>query len=84
MISHTVLWRMRYGVSFVSSNSNVHSATVTTVMYAISYYIGLDYKGTWMCVYYFVLSGPDFLSTYYRKKIDVYAYINAYVSKSFS
>ena len=38
--------RARCGVSFVGQNSDIYSASVTEVVYAVSCYIGLRYNGT--------------------------------------
>ena len=40
----------RYGVSFVGSNSDLYSTSVTAVLYVISCYIGPCYKGTWLYI----------------------------------
>ena len=44
--THVSPMREIYGVSFVNLNSNLCSASITTVLYTISFYIGLHYKGT--------------------------------------
>ena len=41
--------RMRYGVSFVSDNSDICSVSVTVVLRAVSCYIGPCYTRTWLC-----------------------------------
>ena len=49
--SHSSPVRARYGMYFVGSNSGSCFASVTTVMYAISYYIGPRYNGTRHCYF---------------------------------
>ena len=43
---HRSPWRATYGMSFVVSGSDWHSAWVLAMMFAISRYIGLRYNGT--------------------------------------
>ena len=43
---HSSPVRARYGVSFVNSNSDLYSTSVTAVLCAISCYTGLHYNGT--------------------------------------
>ena len=49
--SHSSPVRARYGMYFVGSNSGSCFASVTTVMYAISHYIGPRYNGTRHCYF---------------------------------
>ena len=47
---HSSSIRVRYGLSFVGSYSDLYSASVTAAMYAISCYIVPHYNGTWLQV----------------------------------
>ena len=40
--------RARYGVSFLDSTSDWYSASVPAIIYAIFYYFGMHYNGTWL------------------------------------
>ena len=46
--SHSLPVRARYEVYFVRLNSDLCSASVTAMMYVISYYTGLCYNSTWL------------------------------------
>ena len=45
--------RVRYGVSFVSSLSDLYSAAAIAVLYVISWYIRPRYNDTWLCIFMF-------------------------------
>ena len=45
-IFHSSPVRARYGIYFVGSNCDLYFASVTAVVYAISFYIGPSYNGT--------------------------------------
>ena len=47
---HSLPIRASYEVYFVGPNSDLYSASVTTVMNAISHYIGPCYNGTQLCI----------------------------------
>ena len=46
--SHSSPTRVRYEMCFVNLNRSLYSASVTAVMYTISFYIGPCCNGTWL------------------------------------
>ena len=45
---HSLPVRVRYGVSFVNTNSGLCFTSVTSFTFTISYYMGLHYNNTWL------------------------------------
>ena len=54
--SHSTPFRARYGLSFVESASHWYSASVSVIIYVISYYIGAPYNGSRLTVKWPVLT----------------------------
>ena len=89
--SHGPPIRVRYGVSFVGSNSDIYSASVAAVMYAIWCYIGWRYNNTWL--YWLMIENknifPCFLKTiqhsdetsWYNNAITVSTYLLLYMGQ---
>ena len=75
---HSSPVRARCGLPFVYTKPDLYSASVTKMMYAVSWFIGLCYNGTWL---HMPMGNKLFVCLYYQCGVQQFTHV--LISKHF-